>query len=424
MDHQPLIAEQAKWNNTSWRPESCRECSCHSDVAVCRLSRCPNPQCDFQRHDSQWSPSPCSLCSCSRGGVACSSPHCPPLSCPGDQSLFTPTGECCPKCGRNGASIQSPSSLHPAFIQPPPSLHPASIQPPSSLHPASTQPPSRLYPAFIQPPPSSPSRLHPDFIQPPSSLHPASTQLPIRLYPAFIQPPPSSPSRLHPASIQPPHPTPGSCSWGGVSYRDGEEWAPSLCSRCPENLVIQPGRCCPQCVSNPCLSAGKQHQGQTKVKRAGECCGECAAAAGSCAYEGATRYHGDMWNTTGCQFCSCNRGQVVCHRAECGRVACPQDLARWSDGGCRECECSGGRATCYLLSCPTCPPGTLVFIRAGGCCPECHRDQRDSQEGFDEFGPTLPQNIKDPGLELTTGSQCGRWEHLDSASTCRATCSE
>lgn len=27
-----------------------------------------------------------------------------------------------------------------------------------------------------------------------------------------------------------------------------------------ENLLIQPGRCCPQCVSNPCLSAGKQHQ--------------------------------------------------------------------------------------------------------------------------------------------------------------------
>lgn len=27
-----------------------------------------------------------------------------------------------------------------------------------------------------------------------------------------------------------------------------------------ENLVIQPGQCCPQCVSNPCLSAGKQYQ--------------------------------------------------------------------------------------------------------------------------------------------------------------------
>lgn len=65
-------------------------------------------------------------------------------------------------------------------------------------------------------------------------------------------------------------------------------------------------------------------QGQTKVKRAGQCCDECAAAKGSCLYEGTVRYHGDMWNGTGCEFCSCNRGQVLCQRAECGRVECPQ----------------------------------------------------------------------------------------------------
>lgn len=65
-------------------------------------------------------------------------------------------------------------------------------------------------------------------------------------------------------------------------------------------------------------------QGQAKVKRAGRCCDECAAAKGSCLYEGTVRYHGDMWNGTGCEFCSCSRGQVVCQRAECGRVQCPQ----------------------------------------------------------------------------------------------------
>ncbi len=65
-------------------------------------------------------------------------------------------------------------------------------------------------------------------------------------------------------------------------------------------------------------------QGQTKVKRAGQCCDECAAAKGSCLYEGAVRYHGDMWNSTGCEFCTCNRGQVLCQKAECGRVECPQ----------------------------------------------------------------------------------------------------
>ncbi|XP_061586644.1 extracellular matrix protein FRAS1 isoform X2 [Cololabis saira] len=372
-------------NDTSWRPHACQECTCYSDVAICRDVHCPNPQCDFQKgetlriptnrccpecvsltrgscqyegvtygHDSQWSPSPCSVCVCSKGGVTCSARPCPRLTCPGDQEPFVPAGECCPKCGRSGES----------------------------------------------------------------------------------------------------------CSWEGVAYRDGEEWTPSLCSRCVcvsgrvqcavvecqqvacrphENLVIQPGRCCPQCVSNPCLSAGRQYQhgeqwqknscstcvcdrgqskchthtcgpvdcdkGQTKVKRAGQCCDECAPAKGSCLYQDTVRYHGDMWNGTGCEFCTCSRGQVLCRRAECGRVECPQDselvdlpgkccpecssvkpsclhegksyknLARWADGSCRECECRDAQVTCYLSSCPTCPAGVLAVIQDGQCCPECHQVQ-------------------------------------------------
>ncbi|KAG7467854.1 extracellular matrix FRAS1, partial [Solea senegalensis] len=302
-------------------------------------------------HDSQWSPSPCSLCVCSRGSVSCGARPCPPPSCSEGESPFTPAGECCPKCGRSGES----------------------------------------------------------------------------------------------------------CSWQGLVYRDGEQWKPSLCSRCVcssghvqcsvaecqqvsckahENLVIQPGQCCPQCVSNPCLSAGQQHQdgeqwqknacttcvchhgqskchthtcrpvkcekGQTKVKRAGQCCDECAAAKGSCLYEGTVRYHGDMWSGTGCEFCSCVRGQVLCQGAECGRVECPQgsafvhlpgkccpecssvraaclhqglsfkDMDQWTDGSCRECECHDAQVTCYLRSCPSCPPATLAVARDDQCCPECH----------------------------------------------------
>uniref|UniRef100_A0A3Q1CIX6 VWFC domain-containing protein n=1 Tax=Amphiprion ocellaris TaxID=80972 RepID=A0A3Q1CIX6_AMPOC len=309
---------------------------------------------NFLQDDSQWSPSSCSLCVCSRGSVSCSAKPCPQLTCPPDQTLFTPEGECCPKCGRNGAS----------------------------------------------------------------------------------------------------------CSWQGAPYRDGQQWNPSSCSRCScsdgqvqcwvaecrqvackpdENLVIPAGQCCPQCVSNPCLSAGKQYQhgqqwrkddcttcvcdrgqsrcntdtcrsitcdkGQTNVRRAGSCCDECAAAKGSCLYQGAVRYHGDTWNATGCEFCSCDRGQVLCQRAECGRVTCPQgselvhlpgkccpecssvkpaciyhgesyqNLARWTDGSCRECECRDGQVTCYLSSCPTCPPGTLAVVQEGRCCPDCHQAQ-------------------------------------------------
>ncbi|XP_032434237.1 extracellular matrix organizing protein FRAS1 isoform X1 [Xiphophorus hellerii] len=372
-------------NNTSWRPEACQECTCYSDVSICRPVHCPNPQCDFQRgeflripankccpecvsssqdscqyegvtygHDSQWSLSPCSVCVCSKGSVSCHARPCPQLTCSPDQNPFIPTGDCCPKCGSNGES----------------------------------------------------------------------------------------------------------CSWQAVVYRDGEEWEPGLCTRCVcssgkaqcsvvecqqvacrphENLVIQPGHCCPQCVSNPCLSAGTQYQhgeqwqkdacttcvcdrgqskchtdtcrpavcdkGLTKVRRAGRCCDECAPAKGSCLYQGEVRYHGDMWNGTGCEFCACNRGQVVCRKAECGHVGCPQESelvhlpgkccpecsslkpsclyegksfknrARWTDGSCRECECHDTRVTCYLLSCPTCPPGTLAAIKEGRCCPECQQAQ-------------------------------------------------
>ncbi|XP_046872768.1 extracellular matrix protein FRAS1 isoform X2 [Hypomesus transpacificus] len=379
-------------NDSTWRPQSCEECSCYGDVAVCTPARCPNPQCDFKRGEklrippsrccpeclapsseacqhegalygdgSQWSVSPCSVCVCSLGRVSCSPPPCPPLSCPAGQSPFTPAGECCPKCASHGAS----------------------------------------------------------------------------------------------------------CSWEGGDYRSGEEWLVGPCSRCVcrdgqaecstaecqpvvcslENLVIQPGSCCPQCEANPCLSAGTQYQhgehwqknscttcvcergqshchtlscppvtcekGQTKVKRAGRCCDECAVAKGSCLYEGVVRYHGDMWKGAGCEFCSCERGQVLCQQAQCAQVTCPQGevvvqvpgqccpecssssgfcgrpqeeqrsrlpelLAgseRWSDGPCRECECREGRVTCYRPSCPSCPPGTLTVSREGRCCPECSHER-------------------------------------------------
>lgn len=65
-------------------------------------------------------------------------------------------------------------------------------------------------------------------------------------------------------------------------------------------------------------------QGHTKVKRPGECCDQCAAAKGSCLHEGSVHYHGDMWNSTGCDFCTCSRGQVLCQKAECAQVECPQ----------------------------------------------------------------------------------------------------
>ncbi|KAM8864960.1 extracellular matrix organizing protein FRAS1 isoform 2-T3 [Synchiropus picturatus] len=425
-------------NNTSWRPESCQDCSCQDNVVVCRAVRCPNPNCDPQKgellripagdccpvcvsssqnscqhegetfgHDSQWSPVPCSVCVCSRGEVTCGPPRCHSVTCPADHQLFTPPGECCPKCARNGRS----------------------------------------------------------------------------------------------------------CSWQGSLYRDGDEWKSSQCSRCvcsdgdvqcsvvecppvactpQENLVIQPGKCCPQCVSDPCLSAGKQYQngqqwqknpcttcvcdhgqskchtsscqpiscekGQVKVKRAGQCCEECVAARGSCLHEGVARYHGDMWNSSNCEFCSCTRGHVLCRRAECGRVQCPEgsevrllpgkccpeclakrtscvhrgksykDASRWTDSPCRACECHNAEATCYVRSCPTCPPGTLTVAHADRCCPECHPVQCHRDCLSCSGSPDHCDSCKDPKSVLHRGrclTSCpaGFFSNGTTCEACRASCS-
>ncbi|MED6236366.1 hypothetical protein ATANTOWER_008091 [Ataeniobius toweri] len=104
-----------------------------------------------------------------------------------------------------------------------------------------------------------------------------------------------------------------SCSWQGLVYRDGEEWEPGICSRCfcgsgkaqcsvvecqqvacrpHENLVILPGHCCPQCMSNPCLSAGTQYQ------------------------------HGEQWQKDACTTCVCDMGQSKCQTNTCQPVVC------------------------------------------------------------------------------------------------------
>uniref|UniRef100_A0A8B9HA15 VWFC domain-containing protein n=1 Tax=Astyanax mexicanus TaxID=7994 RepID=A0A8B9HA15_ASTMX len=226
-------------NNTSWKPDTCQDCTCHSDVVICRATRCLNPQCDFQRgerlrippnkccpecfpqssgscqhrgavhrHDSQWSESKCSVCTCSLGKVTCVPPACPPLSCGSGQSPYIPAGECCPKsfpCSIKGQLTHTP---------------------------------------------------------------------------------------------------------------DGQQWQKNSCTTC----VCDRGQS--RCHTEKCAPL---HCDKMKVKRPGQCCEECASSKGSCQYEGAVRYHGDMWNGTGCEFCTCERGQVLCQSAECARLECPRD---------------------------------------------------------------------------------------------------
>ncbi|CAM4540352.1 unnamed protein product [Leuciscus chuanchicus] len=414
-------------NNTSWKPDTCQECICYNDIVICKPTRCRNPQCDFQRgerlrippnkccpecfaqlpgichhegmvygHDSQWSNSKCSVCTCSHGKVTCRPRDCPPLSCGKDQSPFIPEGDCCPVCTHNGAS----------------------------------------------------------------------------------------------------------CTWEGREYRDGVDWTSSPCAKCRcgngrveclvaecqpvtckanENLVVQAGQCCPQCEQNPCMEAGNEYKhgvqwqrgscttcvcdrgqsrcqtekcpplhcdkGQMKVKRASLCCEDCVQSKGSCLYEGIIRYHGDMWNGTGCEFCLCERGQVLCQRVECARSECPRgeklvhlpgkccpecktttssctysqpdqkgrkanvksfrrltNLESVREGPCRECQCQEGHVTCYQHSCPTCPLGTLTIPHREQCCPDCNPEVQCHEDCLTCSGtPDHCSSCRDPSSLLMNG---------------------
>ncbi|XP_015220286.2 extracellular matrix organizing protein FRAS1 [Lepisosteus oculatus] len=424
-------------NNTVWKPDSCQDCSCLNDIVICKMTRCQNPECDFLKgeqlrvppnkccpecdlqtqgfcqyegqiygHDSQWSISKCTVCLCSHGKVECSPKSCPLLHCGREETQLISSGDCCPKCVRNGVS----------------------------------------------------------------------------------------------------------CSFEGQEYKDGMEWQPRPCSKCScrngeticyiiecqalickpkENFVIYPGKCCPQCVPNSCLVSGKEYKhgeqwkknsctacicdqgevrchtqtcpklscerGQNKVKKVGLCCEECVSSKGNCLYDNSIHYHGEMWNSTGCEFCMCDQGQVLCQKAECARVdctwgeqlvhfpgrCCPEctsmssfcvykehtkkNLEKWQDDPCKECECRDSQVICYQRSCHTCPVGTLAVTVEGECCPEClavecHSDCLTCFQSPDHCNSCRNESLLLQGGHCVRTCSRGFFKNGRVCSACKETC--
>ncbi|KAI4572268.1 hypothetical protein MJT46_005336 [Ovis ammon polii x Ovis aries] len=140
-----------------------------------------------------------------------------------------------------------------------------------------------------------------------------------------------------------------------------------------ETVVRVPGKCCPQCSLRSCSAAGQVYEhgeqwhenacttctcdqgevrchkqpcpplrckkGQRRARRQGQCCEDCVSPAGSCSHRGLVRYQDEMWKASACEFCVCDRGQVTCQTAECAKV-----------------ECARGEELIHL---------------EGKCCPEC-----------------------------------------------------
>ncbi|XP_039614478.1 extracellular matrix protein FRAS1 isoform X1 [Polypterus senegalus] len=437
-------------NNTVWKPESCQNCSCFNDIVVCETTRCPNPHCDFKRgerlrifpnkccpecsqrsqgfcqyegqiygHDSEWLSSKCTTCVCSHGRVKCGPRQCPLLSCTREDTKYTPAGECCPKCVKTGVA----------------------------------------------------------------------------------------------------------CSFEGKEYQDGEEWNPTSCMKChcnngdaecyiaecqpvickkEENLIIYPGQCCPQCVPNSCFVSGTEYKhgaqwkknactictcikgvaqchtqtckphtcdkGQVKVSLMGKCCEVCVSSKGSCLYEGLNRYHGEMWNSTACEFCICERGQVLCHKAECAKVecawgeelihlpgkCCPECLSassfcvykgmdkedvhsdlngekhlanfeKFHEGPCRECECRDSQVMCYQKICPVCPVGSLTVSTEGECCPhckpvKCHSDCLTCSQNPEHCEICMDEQMKLQNGDCVQTCDSGFYESGRICKACKETC--
>ncbi|XP_042534078.1 extracellular matrix organizing protein FRAS1 [Dipodomys spectabilis] len=184
------------------------------------------------------------------------------------------------------------------------------------------------------------------------------------------------------------------CSYEGRVFQDGEDWRLSQCAKCvcrnglsqcftvqcpllfcnqDEAVVRVPGKCCPQCSARSCPAAGRVYKhgeqwaedvcttctcdqgevrchkqtcpplrcekGQSRGRRHGQCCEECVSPAGSCSSSGIVRYQDEMWKRSACEFCMCDRGQVTCQTVECAKV-----------------ECARGEELIHL---------------DGKCCPEC-----------------------------------------------------
>ncbi|XP_053260348.1 extracellular matrix organizing protein FRAS1 [Podarcis raffonei] len=423
-------------NNTAWKPDSCRECSCHGDIVLCKGVVCKNPRCDFGKgevlqtpanaccpecvlqtegfcehegrvheHGTEWAGSECTTCACASGEITCTPKACPALSCEG---VGPPRqGKCCPRCAGSGEP----------------------------------------------------------------------------------------------------------CSFDGQTYLDGEDWQPSKCARCvcrngtaqcftvvcqpilckeDESVVVPAGRCCPQCTLKSCSAPGRAYEhgeqwqkdacttcvcdrgeprclrqtctpvtcekGESKIQRPGVCCEECVSSKGSCVHDGVVRYHDEMWNGTGCEFCMCDGGRVSCWHGGCAKVecapgeelvhlegkCCPECISRgrpcvhqgrtkysgekWKEGLCRECECQDSDVICSSPSCPTCPTGSVAVAVAGQCCPpcepgQCHADCVTCSQSFD-----LCDVCHDTTKLLQAGrcvASCGSGYYQDAGLclACKKTCS-
>ncbi|XP_053867986.1 kielin/chordin-like protein isoform X3 [Malaclemys terrapin pileata] len=411
--------------------DPCQRCRCLHGNVLCTPVLCPQaacaspvrrpghccPECPVCRHGGQEYPEgshwpsptdPCQRCSCAGGDVLCVKAPCPPLTC--THQVIEP-GDCCPRCKGCMYDGQEHANGTSWFSSPCVSC--------LCTHGIATCAQIRCLGSCLRP------------VQVPGECCPLCAD-------CVFEGRPYSPGESFQPSLDP-------CeictcellAAGGLHVRCYHRQCPSLVG-CPRSQIQPPGphHCCPTCAQalsnctaelagnelqvadDPCYTCQCKDLTWVCVRQGcpqlscplaeqftpqGTCCPVCD----ECVVETGGRRvsDGESWTDSegDCVSCTCNRGHVECHIAECEPVECQGGLRKvqmpgsccyecqdpdgscsyqgqqyqasehWQVDTCTACTCVSGEVHCRSQRCPppACAADETPALTPGMCCPHC-----------------------------------------------------
>ncbi|XP_078275752.1 kielin/chordin-like protein isoform X1 [Rhinoraja longicauda] len=385
--HDCYFDENIYRHRESFKPDSCRDCSCSDGNVHCLTIECPMLSCgqqvtregsccsecrgcvyhgkEYQEGATWFDPLvPCVTCMCAGGVTTCSEIHCV-TPC---KNVIHVTGECCPLCAdciyeHHGYSAGE--SFHPNHN--PCEICTCEVMVDGEQHLRCYH---RQCPSLVDCPRDlilapDPSQCCPSCAQPLSNCTAAlggsellATDDPcytcqckdltwICVHQSCL--PLSCPisEQFTPAGAC--CPTCDECVIEGENQRvsDGETWTDSVdeCITCSCNLGHV------ECHIEECLSV-ICHDGLIKIRSPGRCCYECQDPRVSCSYQGNSYQSNQHWEVNECTTCTCVSGEVHCQTEHCPQLTCSSDESPVLIPGMCCPHCIPRPATCMVFGDP------------------------------------------------------------------------